>query len=221
MQPQSKAVLACHVLSYYYKTTFLSSSTSLRYSISSRNFIQASSSPTVTGCSLLSTSLLKPSTTKSNQGRPVMRTAVILAVVPVAIASAIPASGDRFPSSFDKRDDISAITFRGKILSADLYARDAGLNQQTYQATQKGTQWKRCNPSNIVVRREWCIALDQQHSNMLTVLGLRSQPLRRITTFPQYNVSRNYHPRLPSQSARVVRIATMILLPPTSSKPSL
>lgn len=88
-----------------------------------------------------------------------MRTAVILAVVPAAIASAIPASGGQFPSLFDKRDGTSASTLGGKILSADLYARDAGLNQKSYQATQNGAQWKKCHPSNIVVRREWYLVL--------------------------------------------------------------
>ncbi|KAH6450176.1 hypothetical protein HBI57_187410 [Parastagonospora nodorum] len=99
-----------------------------------------------------------------------MRTAVILAVVPITIASAIPALGDRFSSSFDKRDDISAITFRGKILSADLYARDAGLNQQTYQANQKGTQWKKCNPSNIFVRREWSSFSTSEKNNYISAV---------------------------------------------------
>jgi tyrosinase len=91
----------------------------------------------------------------------IMRAAVILAAVaPAAIGSAIPAFEE--PSvahSFDKREDITANTLGGKILSADLYAGVAGLNQQIYQATQKGDQWKKCNPLNIVVRREWCVIL--------------------------------------------------------------
>jgi tyrosinase len=88
-----------------------------------------------------------------------MRAAVIFAVAPAAIASVIPAVEEpSFAHSFDKRDDISASTFGGKILSADLYAGIAGLNQQIYQATQKGDQWKKCNPLNIVVRREWYVA---------------------------------------------------------------
>lgn len=86
-----------------------------------------------------------------------MRAAVILAAVaPAAIASAIPAFEGAH--SFDKREDLSATTLGGKILSADLYAGVAGLNQQIYQATQKGDQWKKCNPLNIVVRREWCVS---------------------------------------------------------------
>jgi tyrosinase len=87
-----------------------------------------------------------------------MRAAVILAAVaPVAFASAIPVLEE--PSGthiFDKREVLTASTFGGKILTADLYAGVAGLNQQIYQATQKGDQWKKCNPLNIVVRREWC-----------------------------------------------------------------
>jgi tyrosinase len=87
-----------------------------------------------------------------------MRAAVILAAVaPVAFASAIPALEQPAGAHiFDKRDDLTASTFGGKILSADLYAGVAGINQQIYQATQKGDQWKKCNPLNIVVRREWC-----------------------------------------------------------------
>jgi tyrosinase len=89
-----------------------------------------------------------------------MRAAAILAAVaPAAIASAIPAFEEpSFAHSFDKRDDITASTLGGKILSADLYAGIAGLNQQIYQATHKGDQWKKCNPLNIVVRREWYVA---------------------------------------------------------------
>lgn len=88
-----------------------------------------------------------------------MRAAVILAVTPAAIASAIPAFKESpFGHSFDKRDDITATTtLSGKTLSADLYAGVAGLNQQIYQATQKGDQWKKCNPLIIVVRREWYV----------------------------------------------------------------
>jgi tyrosinase len=89
-----------------------------------------------------------------------MRASVILAVAPVVIATAIPAFEEAsFGHSFDKRDDITATTLGGKILSADLYAGVAGLNQQIYQATQKGDQWKKCNPLNIVVRREWYVTL--------------------------------------------------------------
>jgi tyrosinase len=86
-----------------------------------------------------------------------MRAAIIIAAVAsVASTSTIPAFEE--PSvvhTFDKREDLTASTLGGKILSADLYAGVAGLNQQIYQATQKGDQWKRCNPLNIVVRREW------------------------------------------------------------------
>lgn len=88
-----------------------------------------------------------------------MRAAVILAAVaPAAFASAIPAFEEASTAHFfDKREDLSATTLGGKILSADLYAGVAGLNQQIYQATQKGDQWKKCNPLNIVVRREWYV----------------------------------------------------------------
>jgi tyrosinase len=89
-----------------------------------------------------------------------MRAAAILAAVaPAAIASAIPAFEEAsFAHSLDRRDDITTNTLGGKILSADLYAGIAGLNQQIYQATHKGDQWKKCNPLNIVVRREWYVA---------------------------------------------------------------
>jgi tyrosinase len=86
-----------------------------------------------------------------------MRAAVVLAAVaPIAFASAIPALEEPLGAHiFDKREDLTASTLGGKILSADLYAGVAGLNQQIYQATQKGDQWEKCNPLNIVVRREW------------------------------------------------------------------
>jgi tyrosinase len=86
-----------------------------------------------------------------------MRAAIIIAAVAsVASASAIPALDEASGAHmFDKREDLTASALGGKILSADLYAGVAGLNQQIYQATQKGDQWKKCNPLNIVVRREW------------------------------------------------------------------
>ena len=75
-------------------------------------------------------------------------------------ASAIPTFEEATPAfSFDKRDDISLATLGGKILQADVYAGLAAINQQIYQATQKSDQWKKCNPFNIVVRREWYVLL--------------------------------------------------------------
>jgi tyrosinase len=90
-----------------------------------------------------------------------MRAAVVLAAVaPAAIVSAVPAFEEpSFAHSFDKRDDLASSSLGGKILSADLYAGIAGLNQQIYQATQQVDQWKKCNPLNIVVRREWYFRL--------------------------------------------------------------
>ncbi|KAL6710040.1 hypothetical protein ACN47E_009831 [Coniothyrium glycines] len=75
-------------------------------------------------------------------------------LAPTVIASAIPAS-DTFSASFDKRDASSSATFGGKILQTDVFAGIAAINQQLYQATQKSDQWKKCNPVNLVVRREW------------------------------------------------------------------
>ncbi|KAH7395059.1 hypothetical protein DE146DRAFT_69506 [Phaeosphaeria sp. MPI-PUGE-AT-0046c] len=101
-----------------------------------------------------------------------MRAAVILAAVaPAAIASAIPALEEASAAhSFDKRDDFSATTLGGKILSADLYAGIAGLNQQIYQATQQGDQWKKCNPLNIVVRREWATFSTSEKRNYISAV---------------------------------------------------
>jgi tyrosinase len=88
-----------------------------------------------------------------------MRTATLFTagwLAPVALASAIPSLEETSPAlSFDKRQDTTLNILNGKILQADLYAGIAGLNQQIYQATQKPDQWKKCNPLNIVVRREW------------------------------------------------------------------
>lgn len=87
-----------------------------------------------------------------------MRSALLAAgwLAPVAFASAIPGT-EKAPTltPFDKRDAISAASFGGKILQTDVLAGIAAINQQLYQATQKSNQWKKCNPMNIVVRREW------------------------------------------------------------------
>lgn len=88
---------------------------------------------------------------------PKMRTTtVVSALLPTVLSSVIPATEEISPAlSFDKRQDLTAESLGGKILQADVYAGIAGLNQQVYQATQQSSQWKTCNPSNIIVRREW------------------------------------------------------------------
>ena len=60
---------------------------------------------------------------------------------------------------FDKRQNVLPNVLGGKILQADVYAGIAGINQQIYQATQKGDQFKKCNPLNIVVRKEWYVLI--------------------------------------------------------------
>lgn len=73
-----------------------------------------------------------------------------------ASASAIPVFEEATPAlSLDKREAVSLGALGGKILQADVYAGLAGMNQQIFQATQKSTQWKTCNPFNMSVRREW------------------------------------------------------------------
>jgi tyrosinase len=86
-----------------------------------------------------------------------MRTATVLtALLPAALSSVIPATEEVSPAlSFDKRGDAVLTSLGGKILQADVYAGVAGINQQLYQATQQASQWKTCNPLNIIVRREW------------------------------------------------------------------
>ncbi|KAF1919789.1 hypothetical protein BDU57DRAFT_527729 [Ampelomyces quisqualis] len=77
------------------------------------------------------------------------------------MVSAIPAfEGPSFAHSFGKRDNIATSSLGGNPLFEDLYAGVTGLNQQIYQATQKGDQWKKCKPLNIVVRREMVLQLD-------------------------------------------------------------
>jgi hypothetical protein len=152
-----------------------------------------------------------------------MRAAIIIAAVAsVASASAIPALDEASSAhTFDKREDLTASTLGGKILSADLYAGVAGLNQQIYQATQKGDQWKKCNPLNIIVRREWYASTSASKTNKLTGSGLPSLPQRSATTFLQYNAWPNFHQRLPSLNVRDARIVTMTLWQPTLSRPFL
>jgi tyrosinase len=83
-------------------------------------------------------------------------TAVLTAILPVALSGAIPVTSGVSPAlAFDKRQDVTLQSLGGKILHADVYAGVAGLNQQIYQATQQSSQWKTCNPLNIIVRREW------------------------------------------------------------------
>lgn len=86
-----------------------------------------------------------------------MRTTTVLtALLPAALSSVIPATEEVSPAlSLDKRQDALLTGLGGKILQADMYAGIAGLNQQIYQATKQPSQWKTCNPLNIIVRREW------------------------------------------------------------------
>ena len=86
-----------------------------------------------------------------------MRTTTVLAaLLPAALSSVIPATEEVSPAlSLDKRQDALLTGLGGKILQADVYAGVAGINQQIYQATQQSSQWKTCNPLNIIVRREW------------------------------------------------------------------
>ena len=74
----------------------------------------------------------------------------------VAGSSVIPAFGETTTVlSLGKRDAISLDALRAKALQTDVYAGLAAMNQQIFQATQKPSQWKTCNPSNMIVRREW------------------------------------------------------------------
>jgi tyrosinase len=86
-----------------------------------------------------------------------MRTTTVLAaILPVALSNATPVTSEISPAlALDKRQDVALQSLGGKILQADVYAGVAGLNQQIYQATQQSSQWKTCNPLNIIVRREW------------------------------------------------------------------
>jgi tyrosinase len=83
-------------------------------------------------------------------------TAVLTAILPVALSGAIPVTSEVSPAlAFDKRQDVTLQNLGGKLLHTDVYAGVAGLNQQIYQKTQQSSQWKTCNPLNIIVRREW------------------------------------------------------------------
>lgn len=83
-------------------------------------------------------------------------TAVLMALAPVVLSSAIPVNekASAVPS-LDKRQDLDLQSHGEKTLKADLYAAVAASNQQIYQATQQSSDWKTCNPLNIIVRREW------------------------------------------------------------------
>lgn len=79
-------------------------------------------------------------------------------LAPVAIGSAIPSFEAFSPAqSFDRRQETDLQALGGKILQSDVYAGVAAINQQLYQATKAQDQWKKCNPLNIVVRREWYV----------------------------------------------------------------
>jgi len=81
------------------------------------------------------------------------------AVAPIACVNAVPTFNDPAAGGFlDKREDSSS-ALGGKILASDLLAGLAAPKQQVYQSTQKPNQWKKCNPSNIVVRREWYVSV--------------------------------------------------------------
>jgi tyrosinase len=84
-----------------------------------------------------------------------MRTTALLLLVPAALASAIPVQEESPALPFDKRQNVSPNLIGGKVLQADVYAGIAAINQQIYQATQQSAQFKKCNPLNIVVRKEW------------------------------------------------------------------
>jgi tyrosinase len=87
-----------------------------------------------------------------------MRTATLITAVlaPTALASAISAPDSTRPFyPFDQKRDIAVEKPGGVVLQSDVYATNASRTQQVYQAKQKPDQWKKCNPSNIVVRREW------------------------------------------------------------------
>jgi tyrosinase len=62
----------------------------------------------------------------------------------------------------EARADLSATPFNAKeaaaatgILQTDILAGVAAITQQIYQATKQASQWKKCNPSNMVIRKEW------------------------------------------------------------------
>jgi hypothetical protein len=77
-------------------------------------------------------------------------------LLPTALANAIPGAQDTSSTlAFNERQDGSTQSYGGKKLQADAYARIARLGQQTYQATHHPSQWKKCNVSNIIIRREW------------------------------------------------------------------
>jgi tyrosinase len=100
-----------------------------------------------------------------------MRAAVFLAAVAPVVSSVIPGIDEHSSAhSFDRRDDFTSGVLGGKILSSDLYAGVAALNQQIYQATQQPGQWKKCNPLNIVVRREWASFTAPQKENYIAAV---------------------------------------------------
>ncbi|KAF1846574.1 Di-copper centre-containing protein [Cucurbitaria berberidis CBS 394.84] len=107
-----------------------------------------------------------------------MRTALFAAgwLAPATLASAMPSLEGVSPAlSFDKRQDTSLNVLGGKILLADVYAGIAGINQQIYQATQKPDQWKKCNPLNISVRREWATFSTSEKKNYITAVKCLSK----------------------------------------------
>lgn len=78
-------------------------------------------------------------------------------LLPLALGNAIPTHDER---QFEKRsfDLVDNVLAGLGSIKQDLMAGGAAINQQLYQAVQQPAQYKKCNPSNIQVRQEWCVA---------------------------------------------------------------
>ncbi|KAI4669253.1 uncharacterized protein J4E92_001013 [Alternaria infectoria] len=100
-----------------------------------------------------------------------MRTAALFWLAPAALASAIPSLEEASPAvSFDKRQNVSPNLPGPKILQADVYAGIAAINQQIFQATQKPDQFKKCNPTNIIVRKEWVTFTESEKKDYINAV---------------------------------------------------
>ncbi|CAE7200935.1 hypothetical protein CFE70_008162 [Pyrenophora teres f. teres 0-1] len=105
-----------------------------------------------------------------------MRSIALLWLAPAALAGAIPAFEEPLPAaSFDKRQNVSPNVIGGKTLQADVYAGIAAINQQIYQGTQKSDQFKKCNPFNIVVRKEWATFSTPEKKNYIQAVQCMSR----------------------------------------------
>jgi len=94
----------------------------------------------------------------------------------VAGSSVIPAFGETTTVlSLGKRDAISLDALGAKALQTDVYAGLAAMNQQVFQATQKPSQWKTCNPSNMIVRREWAAFSTSERKNYISAVQCMSK----------------------------------------------